>query len=506
MTLTKKIIAATMGLCLAAANLTMLPAGAPVSAEGVSYDVNADGAFDIMDVISLTKYLHLKGTLANYDAADIDRDGSVDIFDLTYMMRALVGMEIKPETTDPPETTEPADPNTHVKNLSAGYEGGDVEGIGISDETILGQTQFAIDLINHTAKTGENVLVSPYSVSQALGMTANGAKGTTREEMENVLGANLSALNPAMYFMRTKAPNDEDCKLSTANSIWFKGGYPVSSEFLQTNATYYGADAYEAPFDDTTLLALNNWVDEHTDHMIPKILEEFPEDSVMVLVNAVAFDAKWWDPYTEDMIRKETFTKTNGAQQEVEMMYSSDRLPLLKDEHAVGFKKYYSGSDYYFAALLPEEGMTPESYLDQLTADGLHEMLTAENEVRVTYHGIPAFSYDFGTSLADPLKTMGMPTAFERYADFTGMVDEPVDPLCIGDVIHKTHIEVNAAGTRAGAATAVIMTECATEADPTENYTVILDRPFVYMIVDANTDLPIFLGTVNSVETPEQVY
>ena len=157
--------------------------------------------------------------------------------------------------------------------------------------------------------------------------------------------------------------------------------------------------------------------------------------------------------------------------------------------------RWYQDSDYAFAALLPEEGMTPEAYLNTLTPESLHKVLTERREVTV-HTAMPEFSYDFDVCLNEPLTHMGMPTAFTAgKADFSLAADDSHD-LYIQNVAHKTHIEVTPKGTRAATAITVGVT-CVKPVE--ELRTVILDRPFVYMIVDTQTNLPVFFGTVNSI-------
>lgn len=473
---TKRFLAGITGLCLAAASL--LPLGASA---GDGYDCNADGTFDILDIISLTKYLHLRGSVASPEDADVNGDGAVDIFDLSLMLRALVEME--------PEMTITS------KNLADKVEPQAVTSVVLDQDFSVGQTRFALNLLRENLKAGENSLVSPYSVSQALGMAANGAMGQTREEMETVLGGSTEDLNHAFYTFRRAALKDQDVRLNTANSIWVREQYPVSDAFLQTNANFYGADAYATPMDDSTIRDVNNWVDLNTDHMIPSILPKTMNLSAteLILVNAVAFDAEWAVPYDEYSVSEGTFTKADGTEETADYLIG-DTYIYLEDDHATGFMQYYKGNKYAFAALLPEEGMTPEDYLATLTADGLYNTLSNPQNIH-TYTSLPEFKYDYSVTLNDGLKRMGMPTAFDPgTADFTGMADIDTG-LYLQTVLHKTFIEVTPLGTRAGAATAALVADgCAME----DYKEVHLDRPFVYAIVDTQTSVPIFIGTVHS--------
>ena len=468
--------------------------------EEPQFDVNGDYQFDILDVIALTKYLHMDGTLADRSAADVYADGEIDIFDLAMMMRALVGLPINRQPYEP----MPGVIDIQAKNLAELVTANPVETVDIGSDIVLGQTDFALSLLRETIRTGEkqgeNVLISPYSVSQALGMTANGAAGETLSEMESVLGGKMDTLNPAFYTLRSRLDDSgEDAKFHTANSIWFRDGYAIRKDFLQKNADYYGAAAYEAPFDQSTVDDINHWVSDNTDQMIPQVIDQIPEESKVILANAVVFDALWAEPYDEEyQVSDADFTAADGTVQTAQMMY--DELhTYIEDEHAAGFMKSYSGG-YAFAALLPEEGMTPEDYLETLDAKDVQDMFTKMREDwKPVRTGLPQFSYDFDTMMNAPLAEMGMPGAFSNIADFSGMTDAPLG-LHIGSVIHKTHIDLTAAGTRAAAATVVMMDETSAAPDPEEPKTVILDRPFVYMIVETDNYLPVFIGTVNSVE------
>ena len=496
---TNKIIAALSGLCLAAsmAASAVVQAQHPIAYMPLDYyDINMDGDVDIVDAVSLVKYLHGRSMPDMIGRADIDGDGQVDVFDLGLFLRLLVNEGVIEE-----QQAELVESEYKAKKLSAKFSASaGAETVDPGEDVILGQTKFALDLVKLTAKdqVGQNVLVSPYSVSQALGMTANGAQNDTRTEMETVLGGKMEALNPAFSKMRTTAPNTKDAKLSTANSIWVRDGYAVRDDFLQTNADFYGADAFSTPMDHSTVEDVNNWVNYNTDQMIPSIIGDgdITDQTEIILANAVAFDAKWERPYTPYDIHQTTFTAADGTEQTVDMM-GRDFYTYLVDEHATGFLQYYKGGQYAFAAILPEEGMTPEAYLDGLTAERLHTMLTKPVNTKVIT-GLPEFEYDFGTNLNEPLQEMGMTRAFQSgIADFYGMTDDERG-LYIGKVIHKTHIEVTPVGTRAGAATVVAM-EAGAALDPEPPKEVILNRPFVYAIVDTKTSLPVFIGTVNSI-------
>ena len=364
------------------------------------------------------------------------------------------------------------------------------------DKTIEAETSFSVKLLqNEMGKT--NPLLSPLSIASALSMTANGAVGETKTQMEEVLGANADTLSSS--FAARQASKKDDKQLKLANSIWLKDTptLHVEDAFLQKNADYFGASIYSAPFDESTKTAINDWVSQNTDGMIPEILNEIPKDAVMYLVNALAFDAKWEDIFETTQVHTGRFTSREGIEQTGDFLYGESRQ-YLSGEHAEGFLKYYEGQKYAFAALLPEEGMDISEFVSGLTGEALHAILTSPLTETVEF-GLPKFKTAFDTELSESLKALGMTDAFDgEKADFSALGSSDEGNILISRVLHKTFIQVDEAGTKAGAATAVDVT---TESAAEYPHSVYLERPFVYMIVDMETMLPVFLGALT--ELPE---
>ena len=362
-------------------------------------------------------------------------------------------------------------------------------------------TDYAVRLFQQSLEEEENTQISPLSVISALGMTANGANGQTLAQMEQTFGMSLSSLNQYLFSYREALPEKKDkYKLSMANAIWFNDvdSLMVEKAFLQTNADYYGAEVRRAPFNESTVKEINTWVSDHTDGMIPDILNRMPEEAQMCLVNALAFDAEWQETYYEHQVRDGLFTKEDGTTQDIQLMYSEENA-YLEDDNAVGFMKYYADRKYAFAALLPEEGISVSEYATSITGEELNAILTNVSD-RSVNAAIPKFTSEYSIEMSDVLKAMGMTDAFDaERADFSAMGHSENGNLYISQVIHKTFIGVDELGTKAGAATLVMMTEgCALmEQEPIEIY---LDRPFVYMIVDCEENVPVFIGVVREIE------
>lgn len=391
---------------------------------------------------------------------------------------------------------------THISadNLSEGVLPGEVTGKKTDRTFEESSADFALKLFRATARGEENALVSPLSVMLALAMTANGAKGETKAQMEALLGGGMDIedLNGYLYTYMKSLPSSEKAKLALANSVWFRDteSLDVRAAFLQKNADYYSADVYKAPFDKKTCDDINRWIEENTDGMIKKMLDSIDDDAVMYLINTVLFDAEWQNVYFEDKIRDGFFTTADGKRRNVTMMHS-DETNFIDDGKATGFIKPYKDG-YSFAAFLPNEGVSLDSYLDSMTGAGfLAAVKGAKKETVIA--AMPKFEYGYKTTMKDILKSLGMTVPFDKEkADFSDLAVSRNGNIYIGQVIHQTYISVGEKGTRAGAATIVRMDSAAAPGE-VDYHTVTLDRPFVYAIIDNATGLPIFIGTVTDI-------
>ncbi len=382
-------------------------------------------------------------------------------------------------------------------DLTEGFDAEEVTEKAPDEAFISAQTDFSLKLFrNISADHNGNKMISPMSVALALAMTANGADSATKEEMENVLGGGISIEELNGYYLYLKNSASKTDNLKIANSIWLKDDaelFTVRQDFLQKNVNYYGAKAYKAPFDNSTLRNINGWVKKNTNGMIKEILGEIDDDAIMYLINAMAFDARWNDPYEKAQITDGEFHNIDGSVSRVEMMNSTEGT-YVEGENETGFIKPYLGGRYSFAAILPNENISLPDYIASLDGERLVTLLNNTKSTSVIA-AMPKFSFDYEKELRDTLCEMGMESAFDvNTADFSNMGEVKYQNVFINRVLHKTHITVDELGTKAGAATVVEM-NCGS-AMPIETYTVTLDRPFVFMIIDNETKLPVFIGAV----------
>ena len=387
-------------------------------------------------------------------------------------------------------------------DLMDGIKGNSVSGKASDAAFTDSQLRFYVDMFKSSASNdgNENILISPLSVELALAMTANGAGGQTKDELEALLGGDISieTLNKYLYSYVHSLPSEDKYKLKIANSIWLcdSDRLNVKKDFLQTNADYYGADVYKSSFGEETVREVNEWVNEHTDGMIDEIIDNIGPDTVMYLVNALTFDAEWDSVYDKEDIYDGEFTSASGEKHIVEMMYSEESK-YFEDANAVGFIKDYKDGKYSFAALLPIEDVGIGEYISSLTGEGLGNILkSVKNEnVKVT---MPKFRCEYELPMNDILCGLGIPLAFDPVAaDFSNMAESPDENICIGDVLHKKFISVDELGTKAGAASKV---EMRVRSSINSDFMVTLDRPFIYMIIDNSANLPVFMGTVTDIQ------
>ena len=375
-----------------------------------------------------------------------------------------------------------------VRDLTEGISKNESASKAPDDEFKAAASSFAAELFKDNYSKGKTTLVSPLSVLTALALVQNGAQGNTLAQLEQALGGlDRDTLNAYMRAYCDFLTESDELKI--ANSVWTDSSAEAKRAFLQKAVDSYSAQIFSAPLSSKkTVSSINSWVKKNTDGMIPKIIENADRDAVMMLINAVAFEAKWETPYTNDDIEKLEFNSYSGKSKKTEFMCSTESV-YLSDSDAVGFMKPYKNGRFAFAALLPDENTGIDDYVASLSGEKLMKIFSSAkrgNEVNVK---MPKFRAEYSTQLIDTLKKMGVKDAFDnKTADFSSLVENR--DAYIATVVHKTFIEVDENGTRAAASTLV----GADTMSLMEPYSVCLNRPFVYMIVDTETNLPLFIG------------
>ena len=351
-----------------------------------------------------------------------------------------------------------------------------------------------------TEKGGENALISPVSLYEDLAMAANAAGGKTLSELERYLGGNLGGLNEGILHFNKELPPS----VHIANSIWINEQFgEPGTAFLNAAKAYYQASVEAVSYSDPeTVKKINNWVKQNTKGMIPSLVDRLSPDEVMHLINAVAFEASWKNPYErEDILENSTFTNSEGEKETCVMLQSKEAEYLeLTDAKgtllAQGFLRPYGDGKTAFLALLPKEEFTPQEVLQQMNGSAYQTMYQGKSIYKggTLYVRIPEFKLEDKTELEKYMQKAGVKEAFQDTADFSGML-KGGQPVHIDSVVQKTFLALDRSGTKAAAATDIAMK--ANSASPMGNCYLYLNRPFLYMIVDYQSGLPLFIGAEN---------
>ena len=238
---------------------------------------------------------------------------------------------------------------------------------------------------------------------------------------------------------------------------------------------------------------------DHTDKKIKNMIEDLDRDTVMVLVNAITFDGKWEEPYEKESVYEGEFYSADGTLQAVTFLSETSNYYFESDK-ATGFMKNYKGGEYAFLAILPkDDSISANEFAKSFTSKDYEDFISSRTTEYTVYSKMPEFKSDFKLLMNDTIKNLGAGDIFmPGTADFSGISGAKGD-IYVSMVLHQTHIEVDAQGTKASAATVVSMTKNAVEGDFSNDRYVICDRPYVYAIVDTKTMAPVFVGTVNKV-------
>ena len=373
-----------------------------------------------------------------------------------------------------------------AEELTAKVAAQTVESKNADEKFSVIYNNFAVKITKALYKN-ENACISPLSIAAAFGMVTNGAKGETKTELEALLGADVQTINA--YFARLMQKSSESKELHVANSVWSrKNAVTIENDFLNVVKNNYLAQFYSAPFDGETVKDINNWVYNNTRGGIDKIIDEIDADTVLYLLNALDFEAEWKDKFEKNSVKSGTFHGVKN-EAEVTMMYDSEQS-YIETEKAKGFIKPYVGGEYKFAAILPDEDTSIDEFLSSLTGESLTKILSGAKKTSVKI-GLPKFDFENRFDLIPTLKKLGVNKAFSADADFTALGKTSFGNLYIGEVVHKTRITVNEQKTKASAVTEIGGKDAAMHSTPS----VILTRPFVYMILDSSS-LPVFMGVI----------
>lgn len=345
-----------------------------------------------------------------------------------------------------------------------------------------------------------NMMVSPLSISMALGMMRNGAANATLDSMNRTLfvsGLSEAEINEAYKsIVETFRSLDPNVKMQIANSIWNRQGFTVNSDFLNSNKNYFDAEITSLDFSNPeSVNTINTWVDDKTNHLIKKIVDQIPDEAVMYLINAIYFKGQWKCQF-EPKDTKELDFLINGTNVKVPTMRQKTNLRYFKGEYFEAVEMPYNQGNFNCTVLLPEAGKTINDIAPAMTLGNWTSWVDQFMEYEVTLE-IPKFKYEYEEKNVKPvLEDMGMGIAFDdNLADFSRI--NPDYQLFISDIKHKTFIETNEEGTEAAAVTSVEVGTTSINPDEPQPVLVQVNRPFIYLITEKSSQTILFIGVVN---------
>ena len=404
----------------------------------------------------------------------------------------LYGCTTQPEPTPKPTPTPEPTPEPEPINQQQ---------ITLANSVVEANNLFATDLYDKYKSKDGNLFFSPYSISSALSMTYEGAKGKTAEEMQVVLHLpddknQIRSDFKNLYNDLNKA--DKTYKLTTANALWAQKEYPFVDDYFNVVDEYYTGKVTNLDFKTDTensRVTINNWVEDKTNDKIKDLIPKGMINTMtrLVLTNAIYFKANWSSQFDAEDTWDGKFKLSSGESVDARMMYQTSNYNYGETSNLQILEMDYLGNDLSMLIILPKENNLAQienSFSVEKLEDWKDDMQT--EKVRVT---LPKFKFETKYLMAEDLIEMGMPTAFKYPdADFTGM--SPTDELFISQVIHQTFIEVAEYGTEAAAATAVIMEEgAAPEQEQPKIFRA--DHPFMFIIQQKDSGNILFMGRMS---------
>jgi serpin B len=365
---------------------------------------------------------------------------------------------------------------------------------------VTGNTDFAASMYRRISKPGENLLFSPFSVSQALAMVYAGARGDTESQMAQALRFTLpqERLHPAVNALDLALHAHAKARvegggspptLRVVNAAWGQQGFAFEPPFLDVLALYYGTGMYAVDFQTKSTSIredINTWIEQQTAGRIEDLLpaDLVRPDTRLLLANALYFKGAWQQPFHGT--HEAPFHTLEGGTRQVQMMSASTSVPFLDSEDFEAVALPYAGKAFRMLVIVPEQGRFAQVE-SRLSADFLEDVRAGLSDRHLAL-GFPRFEVTQEFPLVEPLEALGMVEAFTESADLSGMSQQAA--LMISGVQHEAFISVNEWGTEAAAATAV--GAVVVSAPPPY----VVDRPFLFLIEDVETKSVLFLGRV----------
>ena len=378
-------------------------------------------------------------------------------------------------------------------------EDNELEAIELTrDERLLveNSNDFAFNLFRELT-IDKSEIISPISITYALGMLNNSAAGETQAQINKVLGfgeTGADGINSFCHKMLTEAPKlDKLTKVLIANTIFMNKDYVLKTDFVSKAKQFYDAEPETRDFNDgQTRDVINKWGNDHTMGMIPEVLKEseFNPDAVSYLLNAIYFKGTWAKKFDEANTKDEEFVTGTGKKQ-LPIMHQEHEFNYTEDEYCQALQLPYGNGAYNITLLLPKEGKTINDVLQTLTKDTWRQYQWMSGVALVDVK-LPRFESNSSIDLKDIMTKLGMPNAFdEQLAEFPNFCNVPT---YIGLMKQVEKIKLNEEGTEAAAVTVIGMDNAVAEHEEPQRVNFHANRPFLYVISEQSTGAIFFIG------------
>ncbi len=361
---------------------------------------------------------------------------------------------------------------------------------------IEADNRFALKLfreINRQEVDG-NIFVSPLSVAMALGMTYNGANGSTQQAMQETLelmGMSLEEVNQSYRdLIDLLVELDPLVEFLIANSIWYREGLTFEQAFLDATRQFFDAEVSALDFGAPGASErINGWVRDNTNGLIEEIVPAaIPANIVMYLINAIYFKGDWASQFDKDLTQAGPFTLASGSQATAEMMWHAEAAPVgyYRVDGVAIVDLPYGGRAFSMSILVPEAHDGIDQLLESMTVENWASWMAGIDSTDLVV-SMPKFTLEYELEMKDVLSALGMEVAFTPMADFTKMFAP--GGIWIDKVKHKAFVQVDEEGTTAAAVTSVSMIDSAP-------MPFVVDRPFVFVIREKYSGTVLFMGKV----------
>jgi len=368
----------------------------------------------------------------------------------------------------------------------------------LDQQKVTADNAFTLNLFKNLDSAnigGANLFVSPLSVSFALGMTSNGAAGQTLTAFQNTLNfAGLTQAQANDYYnnLITNLPQlDPNTTLDIANSIWYRQGFNVLPQFLQTDSTYFHAKIESLDFTNpASVNTINSWVNDNTGGKIPTIISQIPGNAVMYLVNAIYFKSTWKESFDVNATKALSFYLADNNTVQASFMTGKIDFNYYNDNTVSVYELPYSNNKFSMVIILPAQGTSVNQLATGLNQAQWQTWMAGLKPVNNTIT-LPKFKFSYNDTLNNALTDLGLGIAFSDNANFS-LINNGV-PLKISQVVHKAFVETDESGTTAAAATSVGIVALVATASPP-----VINHPFIFAIREMSSGLILFAGTVNN--------